>query len=179
MAETPRVVGTKRLREEWPPISEDEVELPGGDRRKWIRLHFGMSTAVLPMTRSGEVLVTREYRHGVGRVTYSLPGGLARDGETPEACARRELLEETGYEPQKLLPLYEGNNLTAYLEGTLHVFFAPGCTSVGAPLRPGEVDGVEAMTALAALDRARRGDFESAVLTLAILLADARGWLTS
>lgn len=179
MVDGPKVLATKRLRDEWPPISEDEVELPGGARRRWIRLHFGTSAAVLPLTHDGRVLVTREYRHGVGRITYSLPGGIARDGEAPEACARRELLEETGYEPGKLLPLYEGNSLTAYLEGTLHVFFAPGCKSVGEPLNPGEIAGVETMTPLAALDRARRGDFESAILTLAILLADTRGWLTS
>jgi len=177
MAETPRVLATRRLRDEWPPISEDEVELPGGARRRWIRLHFGLSAAVLPLTADGKVLFTQEYRHGLGRIAYSLPGGFARDGETPDACARRELLEETGYEPSKLLPLYEGNNLTAYLEGRLHVFFGLECKAVGTPLNPGEVAGIETMTPLAALDRARRGEFESAVLTLAILLADSRGWL--
>ncbi len=165
------------MREAWPPISEDEVELPSGAQRTWIRLHFGESAAVLPLTSEGEVVLTREYRHGLGRVAISLPGGIARDGETPEGCARRELLEETGYVPDRLLHLYSGNSLTAYLEGTLHLFFASGCQREEEKPDPDEVASVESVTPLRALDLARRGEFESTVVTLAILLADARGWL--
>lgn len=179
MAEGPKVLSTRRLRDAWPPISQDEVELPSGTRRDWIRLHFGTSAAVLPVTKDRRVVLTREYRHGIGRVTYSLPGGVARDAEGPEACARRELLEETGLEPEKLMHLYEGNNLTAYLEGTLHLFFATGCRMTDRKPDPDEIMSLEQFSPLSALDRARRGEFESSVVTLAILLADARGWLTS
>jgi len=173
----PTVKASRRVRDAWPPISEDDVELPSGARRSWVRLHFGTSSAVLPLTERREIVLTREYRHGLGRIAHSLPGGTARDGETAEACARRELLEETGYVAPKLLPLHEGNNLTAYLEGTLHLFFAPGCTPTGRTPDPDEIESVERLTVLGAVDRARRGEFESTVVTLAILLADARGWL--
>lgn len=177
MARTPKILDSRPMRGGWPAITEYDVELPSGDRRTWIRLHFGTSAAVLPVTKDNEVVLTREYRHGLGRVAYSLPGGTAKDGETPEACAKRELLEETGLEPGKLLPLHEGNNLTAYLEGTLHLYFASACRPTGRAPDPDEVEGVEKFTVLRALDLARRGEFESTVVTLAILLADARGWL--
>lgn len=177
MGSNPRVVGTQRLREVWPPISEDEVELPSGTRKRWIRLHFGTSAAVLPITKAGEIVLTREYRHGLGRTAYSLPGGSAKDGETPEACARRELLEETGYEAPRLLEMYAGNNLTAYLEGTLHLFFAKEARPTNRAPDPDEIAGVERMSVTQALSRARGGEFESTVVTLAILMADARGWL--
>ena len=177
MGSEPRVVGTHWLRKDWPPISEEEVELPSGTRKRWIRLHFGTSAAVLAMTNDSEVLLTREYRHGLGRVAFSLPGGTAKDGETAEACARRELLEETGYEAAKLLEMYAGNNLTAYLEGTLHLYFARNCRATGRVPDPDEIIGVEKMSATQALARARSGEFESTVVTLAILMADARGWL--
>lgn len=179
MVSEPRVVATQRLRDGWPPISEDEVELPSGIRKRWIRLHFGTSAAVLPVTKEGDILLTREYRHGLGRVVYSLPGGTARDGETAEAAARRELLEETGYEVAKLLEMYAGNNLTAYLDGTLHVFFAKDCRPTDRRPDPDEIAGIERMSVTQALARARSGDFESTVVTLAILMADARGWLQS
>jgi ADP-ribose pyrophosphatase len=178
MGAIPKVRATRRVRDAWPPISEDDVELPSGARRSWVRLHFGMSAAVLPLTSKDEIVLTREYRHGLGRIAYSLPGGTARDGESPEACARRELLEETGYAAPKLLPLHEGNNLTAYLEGTLHLFFAPGCTPTDRVPDPDEIAAVERLSVLSAVDRARRGEFESTVVSLAILLADARGWLS-
>ena len=155
----------------------DEIELPSGQRREWIRLHFGVSAAVLPLTADGKVLLARGYRHGLGRVVHALPGGVAKSGEDSVTCARRELLEETGFETGKLLPLYEGNNLTAYLEGTLHLYFARDCKPTGKLPDPDEILEVEQLTIRDALDRARRGEFESAVVTLAVLLADARGWL--
>src|SRR5437867_7170112 len=124
-----------------------------------------------------EIVLTREYRHGLGRVTFSLPGGTAKDGESAEACARRELLEETGYQAPRLLEMYTGNNLTAYLEGTLHLFFGRDCQATERRPDPDEIQAVERMSVTEALSRARAGEFESAVVTLGILMADARGWL--
>jgi len=80
-------------------------------------------------------------------------------------------------QPGRLLHLYSGNSLTGYLEGTLHVFFADGCVPTGKAPDPEEVESLERFTPLRALDLARRGEFESVTVTLAILLADARGWL--
>lgn len=161
----------------WPPITEDEVELPSGVRKRWIRLHFGTSAAVLAVTREKQILLTREYRHGLGRVAFSLPGGTAREDESAEACARRELLEETGYEASRILEMYAGNNLTAYLEGALHLFFTKDCRPTGRRPDPDEIQSVERMSVTQALASARAGTFESTVVTLAILMADARGWL--
>jgi len=164
------------LRDAWPPISEDEIELPSGIRKQWVRLHFGTSAAVLPLVKK-EIVLTREYRHGLGKIAFSLPGGTAKDGESPEACARRELLEETGFEAKRFLEMYAGNNLTAYLEGTLHLFFAKDCRPTDRRPDPDEIVAVERMSVTQALARARAGEFESTVVTLAILMADARGWL--
>ncbi|MGI0150094.1 MAG: NUDIX hydrolase [Thermoplasmata archaeon] len=151
--------------------------MPSGARKRWIRLHFGTSGAVLAVTPEKQILLTREYRHGLGRVAFSLPGGTARDGESAETCARRELLEETGYEASRLLEMYAGNNLTAYLEGTLHLFFTKECQPTDRRPDPDEIQAVERMSVTQALANARAGTFESAVVTLAILMADARGWL--
>lgn len=179
MSDPPKVLTSRRLRDEWPPISEDEVELKSGSRKKWIRLHFGTSAAVLPLTKDREVVLTREYRHGLGRVAIALPGGGCEGAETPEACAARELLEETGLKPGRLLHLYSGNSHTGYLEGTLHLFFADACTWTGTVPDPDEVESLERLTPLRALDLARRGEFESTIVELAILLADHRGSLVS
>ena len=175
----PKVLDSRTVRDAWPPISEDQIELADGTRKNWVRFHFGMSAAVLPVTAEGRVVLTREYRHGLGRIALALPGGTAQDSETPEACAQRELLEETGLAPGKLMHLYSGNSLTGYLTGTLHLFFAPDCKSTGRAPDPLEVESLEYLSPTQALDRARRGEYESTILALAILLADARGWLVS
>jgi len=179
MADLPRVITSRPLRSVWPPITEDEVELANGVRKNWVRFHFGTSAAVLPRTVDGKVVLTHEYRHGLGRIAVALPGGTAEDGESPEACAGRELLEETGLQAGRLMHLYSGNSLTGYLTGTLHLFFAKDCKPTGRSPDPEEVDSLLFLSPTQALDRARRGEFESTVLALAILLADARGWLVT
>jgi ADP-ribose pyrophosphatase len=53
---------------------------------------------VVALTDDERVLIVRQYRPAVERDTLELPSGIVDPGETPEAAARRELLEETGYQ---------------------------------------------------------------------------------
>lgn len=52
---------------------------------------------VFALTPDERVLLVRQYKHGVGEIVTELPAGVMDDSESPEACASRELAEETGY----------------------------------------------------------------------------------
>jgi 8-oxo-dGTP pyrophosphatase MutT (NUDIX family) len=85
---------------------------------------------VVPITPDGRVVMVRQYRHGAGQVTLETPGGLVDPGETPAAAAERELLEETGYAADELVPLGAVSPNPALFSNRLHGFLARGARYV-------------------------------------------------
>ncbi|RLB42767.1 MAG: NUDIX hydrolase [Deltaproteobacteria bacterium] len=60
---------------------------------------------VIPITPEGNVVLVRQYRHGIRDLTVEIPGGLVDEGDTPEEAAWRELAEETGYSAEEMISL--------------------------------------------------------------------------
>jgi 8-oxo-dGTP pyrophosphatase MutT (NUDIX family) len=57
------------------------------------------------MASREEIVLIKQFRHGVKDFTIEIPGGIVEDGDSPKESARRELLEETGYKARKIIPL--------------------------------------------------------------------------
>lgn len=85
---------------------------------------------VIPVDDEGRIVVVRQYRHGTRSVTVEIPGGVIEPGEAPEAGARRELREETGYEAGELelIGVVEPN--PAILTNATYTFLAKGVQKV-------------------------------------------------
>jgi len=60
---------------------------------------------IIPLTADEQVIMIEQWRHGTRSLHLETPGGLMDDGESPEQCARRELLEETGYEAGQIVQI--------------------------------------------------------------------------
>jgi 8-oxo-dGTP pyrophosphatase MutT (NUDIX family) len=86
---------------------------------------------VVPVTTAGEIVMVRQYRHGLRDLTLEIPGGMIDAGETPEQAAARELLEETGYRAARLEPLGNVNPNPALFGNRLFAFTAHGCERIG------------------------------------------------
>jgi len=85
----------------WLTLSVEEVQLPDGRLvSDYYHIQLQDYAVIFAQVADGEVILLRQYKHGVGRVSLTLPGGGLSAGETPLAAAQRELLEETGYEAE-------------------------------------------------------------------------------
>jgi ADP-ribose pyrophosphatase len=80
-------------------LRADELELPDGTivPNYYVRESFGFVT-ILALTADRQVILVRQYRYGADSIHLELPAGMLMEGEAPQACALRELAEETGYE---------------------------------------------------------------------------------
>jgi ADP-ribose pyrophosphatase len=87
-------------RSRWAGITVDTVQLPTGVTYEYTRIErAGIGVGVIGLNAAGELLLEREYRHGVHEVVWQIPGGLINEGEDLQAAGLRELREETGYAP--------------------------------------------------------------------------------
>lgn len=131
-------------RSEWLALALADVELPDGTRFEHhvIRMPTMASGTVVEDPDRGVLLLWR-HRFVTDTWGWEVPAGRIDPGETPEAAARRETLEETGWEPGPIthLTTYFPHNGTADL--AFHLFRAQGATHVGDPTDPHESDRVE------------------------------------
>lgn len=81
----------------WITIWHDEVEHPDGSPGIYGTVHFAnAAVGVVVLDDDDRVLLVGQHRYTLDRYSWELPEGGVPPTETPEAGARRELLEETG-----------------------------------------------------------------------------------
>jgi 8-oxo-dGTP pyrophosphatase MutT (NUDIX family) len=131
---------------------------------------------VLCVTNDSEVVLVRQYRHGLGGVSLELPAGVIEPHETPEEAARRELVEETGYESSDWVSIHSVSTEPARHTTRAHFFCARGAR-LARPATPEEAEVLEVVKVpLADLARlATDGSIAHGVHVGAILAALQRG----
>ena len=86
------------IRRPWLTARRDHVKLPTGvENPEFYVLEYPDWVNVIAITKEGEFVMIRQYRHGLGETRYELCAGVSEEGEDPVESARRELYEETGY----------------------------------------------------------------------------------
>jgi len=105
--------------------------------------YYSLQTAdyvsIVAVTNKGRVLLVRQYRPAVERMTLELPSGHVDGGMTPEDAAKQELLEETGYLARQVELLGCICPDTGRLANRMWCFFASGVTRSEVPhvMEPG------------------------------------------
>lgn len=102
----------------------DTVLLPGGKRAPREFLDHPGAVAVVPFLDPKTLVLVRQYRYPVGRVTLEIPAGKLDGKEGRLGCLRRELREETGYRAGRIEPLLSYWPTPAFANELLHVYLA-------------------------------------------------------
>ncbi len=107
-------------------LREDTVRLPNGHEatREYI-VHPGASV-IVPFFQDGTVLVERQYRYPVKQHMLEVPAGKIDLGEDPEHAARRELLEETGYQAEQWNLIGTLMPCVGYSDELIYAYLAQG-----------------------------------------------------
>ncbi len=90
------------------------------------------AAAVVAVDSSGRVCLVRQYRHGVEDFLWEIPAGKLDPGEAPQACAIRELAEETGVHARRWTSLGQFLPAPGIFTEVIHLYLARDLT-VGAP----------------------------------------------
>lgn len=123
----------------WVHVRVDEVRLPSGRITTRETVEHPGAVAIVGVTTEGEVLLLRQGHHTIGRTLLGLPAGTLEPGETPEACARRELEEETGYRVGRLTHLASYFTSPGYTDERLTIFRADDCAPAEGEIDPDEL----------------------------------------
>jgi ADP-ribose pyrophosphatase len=157
------------LRGHFLHVVRDHVRLPdGGQATREFVLHPG-AVMVVPLLDDGRVVLERQYRHPVGRVMVEFPAGKIDPGEDHLACAKRELLEETGYSAREWAYAGELHPVISYATEFIGIWFARGLTLGERKLDQGEFLDVFAATPAELLGWCRTGEVTDAKTLVAAL----------
>ena len=179
------------VKDEWIDFRRVAYKLPDGNvfspfynysRRNYV--------IVVASDEQGKFLCVKQFRHGIEKVTTEFPaGGIERSGKQEYAdgeedktsaedalvAAKRELIEETGYESDEWQHLITIASNATMADNYAYVYRAKNCRkSSGQHLDDTEFLGVEKHSAEEIEEMIRTGNFEQAVHVMAWLLA-ARG----
>ena len=119
-------------------VRRDHVRLPDGTtaQREYIR-HPG-AAVIVPMLDDGRLVLERQFRYPLQRVMLEFPAGKLDMGEASQACAERELAEETGYRASEWAFAGIMHNAIAYSDEGIEIWFARGLVMGERKLDQGE-----------------------------------------
>jgi len=157
-------------------LDVDTVRFPNGTVGELEMIRHPGASAVVPFMSDPagddpQILLLRQYRYAAERVLYEVPAGRLDPGEAPEACARRELREETGCVASGVEHLFTMFTTPGFTDEQIHVFMAVGLTRGENAREPDEFIELETMSLSRALELIERGEIQDAKTALSLMYA--------
>jgi ADP-ribose pyrophosphatase len=149
----------------------DTIEVADGlNVRREVVEHPG-AVVIVPVDDQGRILWIRQYRYAVGKELLEMPAGTLERDETPEACALREVAEETGFQAASLEALGTYYSAPGFCTEYMYAYAATGLSQAsGAHADDDEDIEVEPLSVEESLRRIDAGDVIDAKSLAALFL---------
>jgi len=154
-------------------VRRDQVRLPNGGTATREIVEHPPVVAMLVTGSDGRLLMVRQYRKPVEQTLLEIPAGGIEPGESELEAVKREMREETGYEPrrvERLLTIYPTPGVS---DEVMHLYRAWDLQGDGRPTEASDQLEVEWLETGAAISMARRGEIVDAKSVVAILMLES------
>jgi ADP-ribose pyrophosphatase len=149
-----------------PWIRVDKCLLGNGNLLDATTFQFRSWANIVALTKDNQVVLVKQYRHGICDVLSEFPGGVVEMDEDPMVGAERELLEETGYKAARFIPIGKVYPNPALQINTLYCYLAVDVEKVSEQsLDAGEDIEVQLMPFDDLVEMAKRGEFPHALMS--------------
>jgi len=131
MADPGQVSSTRQYTGRVINLDLDTVRFPDGSTGELEMVRHPGASLVVPFLSDPagddpQVLLIRQYRYAAEGFVIECPAGRLEAGESPESCARRELLEEAGCTAERLEHVYTFYTTPGFTDERIHAFMASG-----------------------------------------------------
>ncbi|AWR96512.1 NUDIX domain-containing protein [Acidianus sulfidivorans JP7] len=147
----------------------EKFQLPNGKIRETEFIKHRGSAVILPLIDDSNLILIRQYRPVIQKWIYELPAGTVEEKEDPLYTAKRELIEETGYDAEKIIHLIDFYPSPGVSNELMHLYLATNLKFVGAHPEDYEVIEVEKVSKESALQMIKNKQICDAKTILGLL----------
>ncbi|MFD2923028.1 NUDIX hydrolase [Halobacillus naozhouensis] len=112
-------------------VKKEQVQLSNEDEMEFSYVSFPHGVCVLALTEDNQVIMLKQYRHAVRQWELELPAGAIDHNDNPLETAKRELLEETGYQADQWTNLGFVHPSAGSTSEAIHLFAATDAYKAG------------------------------------------------
>ena len=158
-------------------LVRENVTLENGTTTDLEFIEHPGATAIIPFLDDKRIVLLKQYRHALKNYIWEIPAGTLDPQEEIIRCAKRELIEETGYSAAQWHRLGEITPVPGYSNERIHIFLATELQPADQNLDEDEVIQVQAVDFLKAFEMIGDGEIQDAKSIAGLFLASQ--WLKS
>jgi ADP-ribose pyrophosphatase len=155
-------------------LIREKITLPNGTTVDLDIIRHPGAAAMVPLNEDGSLVMVRQYRHAIGEYIWEIPAGTLNPDESPLECAKRELIEETGYSATEWEELGAIVPVPGYSDEKIHIFLAQGLRPARQDLDPDEILRVREIPLEEAFHMAERGEIKDSKTISSLFLLRSR-----